>query len=655
MASATVGAGTSVGPHWWVGTVDRSNPLAPKFRPAAQGIWDWGAQGPGDPMLDAAALPTSTSTKTGPAVGGSPRYVFSWVRGDGAFGTQWWAQHLSFNGVSAFPRAFSASDAGIRQSFIPALASLRQQEHSAQMCLPAGGATAVAGANGRALELLAIFGPSAACVQGTASAGPSSTFGLTVLAGCNASGACEATHVGYSADAGGNLFVDRTNSTTFAMGVPKLLVQKAPLHVSGTGTLRLHVLLDYSVLEVIGDNGTHSAAITSRSYPVGSTSDGVRLWARGSRQHVDLKAWNLRGVQCGQTLNDLCGVGARGFGQSCAVCCGTHQHALRSAGCTSSDCNDFCSRVVASKTDDRRGALWPPTNASWHGNTGRNFVLQPTAPWEASCVCEPQVTWEPQTGRWRMWYRGGWGTGRVGVATSADGRVFHKDPRSPVYVGEQPHVFKDRTGQFWLHTNQGNAGRNTSIARSHDGVNWAAVEAGVSVEQPAGMSGGGNRVFWQEPTGERKWHMLQELGMFGRTYQIFLYSSMNGLAWKLENGGKPVRGLQPVPGAPVSGPAFASIEGELRPRGPDGRYSLWFHATNGTGLTPSDIFHAYSSDLVTWSEVEMVVRHTGTDDEFDQAADPHPAVGDGKALLFFDGENNPASQCHIMAVHGSQL
>ena len=49
------------------------------------------------------------------------------------------------------------------------------------------------------------------------------------------------------------------------MGVPKLLVQKAPLHVSGTGTLRLHVLLDYSVLEVIGDNGTHSAAITSRS------------------------------------------------------------------------------------------------------------------------------------------------------------------------------------------------------------------------------------------------------------------------------------------------------------------------------------------------------------------------------------------------------
>ena len=141
--------------------------------------------------------------------------------------------------------------------------------------------------------------------------------------------------------------------------------------------------------------------------------------------------------------------------------------------------------------------------------------------------------------------------------------------------------------------------------------------------------------------------------MFGNIYQIFLYSSPDGLAWKLENDGNPVQGLQPAPGSPVSGPAFASVEGVLQPRGPDGRYSLWYHATNGTGLTPSDIFHAYSDDLIHWSDIEIVVRHTGTDDEFDQAADPHPVVGGkggGEAFLYFDGENNPKSQCHVMAV-----
>lgn len=263
-------------------------------------------------------------------------------------------------------------------------------------------------------------------------------------------------------------------------------------------------------------------------------------------------------------------------------------------------------------------------------------------------MCEPQVVWEPAFSQFRMWYRGGWGTPVVGVATSTDGKSFRKDPRSPVFSGAQPHVFKVPGGQYWLHANQGPSGRNTTIATSTDGYNWTAATDGVSFEQPDGVSGGGNRVFWKASSGE--WFCLQELGMFGSTYQIFLYTSQDGLAWKLENSGKPVHGLQPAPGAPVSGPSFASIDGELRPRGPDGRYSLWYHATNGTGFTPSDIYHAYSDDLVSWTGIELVLRHTGTDDEFDQAADPHPVIGNDRAFLFFDGENNPKSQCHIMSV-----
>ena len=51
-----------------------------------------------------------------------------------------------------------------------------------------------------------------------------------------------------------------------------------------------------------------------------------------------------------------------------------------------------------------------------------------------------------------------------------------------------------------------------------------------------------------------------------------------------------------------------------------------------------------------WTDLELVVSHTGSGDEFDQAADPHPVVVGRRAWMFFDGEKNPAAQCHVMAV-----
>merc|ERR1712216_121440 len=92
MASATVCTGTSVAPHYWVGVVDHSG-KDPRFVVKSEGIWDYGAQGEGNPAFDARALPTYTSTKTGPAdeKNGGRRLVFSWIRSDGNWGTEWWA------------------------------------------------------------------------------------------------------------------------------------------------------------------------------------------------------------------------------------------------------------------------------------------------------------------------------------------------------------------------------------------------------------------------------------------------------------------------------------------------------------------------------------------------------------------------------------
>ena len=92
------------------------------------------------------------------------------------------------------------------------------------------------------------------------------------------------------------------------------------------------------------------------------------------------------------------------------------------------------------------------------------------------------MVWEPAQNKFTMWYRGGWGGSHIGVASSTDGKVFLKDARGPVYDGQQPHVFKVPGGLYWLQTNQGIAGRNTSIARLHDGNTWVEVKSGVSFD-----------------------------------------------------------------------------------------------------------------------------------------------------------------------------
>ncbi len=60
----------------------------------------------------------------------------------------------------------------------------------------------------------------------------------------------------------------------------------------------------------------------------------------------------------------------------------------------------------------------------------------------------------------------------------------------------------------------------------------------------------GNRVVWTEGGGgsSLRWLMLQEVmcaeGGAGGPWQIFLYSSVNGIHWQLQNGGAPLKSLQ---------------------------------------------------------------------------------------------------------------
>jgi len=78
----------------------------------------------------------------------------------------------------------------------------------------------------------------------------------------------------------------------------------------------------------------------------------------------------------------------------------------------------------------------------------------------------------------------------------------------------------------------------------------------VSVPLPACGSLFGNRVVWTEDVSSSssssssatQWFMLQEImcspGASGGPWQIFLFTSSNGLQWRLLNDGAPLQSLQ---------------------------------------------------------------------------------------------------------------
>ena len=335
---------------------------------------------------------------------------------------------------------------------------------------------------------------------------------------------------------------------------------------------------------------------------------------------------------------------------------------------------DFLDDVVGWRLYEmtRSKSAFPPTGAAWtrvKGEAGA-AVLTPSLPWEGvaaghPCVVEPQAFWHPPEQKWLMYYRGGWDVGGIGLAHSTDGRAWTKRTR-PVfgangsgYAGSamQPWVVAaDGSGTPWrLFTSTWHLGpkqktSTTNIASSTDGIVWA-IEPKAHVPLPTGANAKlfGNRAVWRE---SQKWLMLQEVGI-PAAWAIYLYTSDDGLVWNVSNGGKPLHALQRHEGGMYGGPSIASVDGVATPKGPDGKYHVWYHAASAAGNLPTDVYHASAASLDGPWEVSPagpVLHHEGSGFEYDQVADPSPTVRTGKgAMLFYDGDDNVKGQCSIGA------
>ena len=143
---------------------------------------------------------------------------------------------------------------------------------------------------------------------------------------------------------------------------------------------------------------------------------------------------------------------------------------------------------------------YPPTDPDAWSRSPSNPVLKPTQPWEGACVCENVATFS--NGSWKMWYRGGWGTTGVGLATSSDGINWTKFPGNPVYGMGGSGMGKDDGGQpwiiqvnstFYLYTTNNQVPR-VNVATSTDGISWVTRPSQIAL--PSGCNLWGNRVVW---------------------------------------------------------------------------------------------------------------------------------------------------------------
>ena len=135
-------------------------------------------------------------------------------------------------------------------------------------------------ARGTAYELTATFAP-----------GSASTFGIAVRTGNG-----QQTRIGYDRSSG-ELFVDRTKSGDVGFSSDFPGVQRAPMALGASGQVTLRVLVDWSSVEVFGQDG--SVVITDQIFP-GAGSDGLEAFATdGSAVLKSVEVTPLRSAWAG--------------------------------------------------------------------------------------------------------------------------------------------------------------------------------------------------------------------------------------------------------------------------------------------------------------------------------------------------------------------
>jgi len=202
------------------------------------------------------------------------RILFGWVLEGRSAAAQWAS---GWSGVFSLPRVLSLrEDNKLRMEPVPELKVLRGKHHQFNnLHITDASSSLPIDVWGDCLEIIAEFVP-----------GDAKEFGFKVR--CTPDGT-EQTLIFYSYESR-SLNVDRERSS-LSPEVDRY-EQGGPLELTAGTTLKLHIFLDKSVVEVFA-NG--QVCLTSRIYPSRTNSLGIGLFARGGS--VELKSmdiWEMR-------------------------------------------------------------------------------------------------------------------------------------------------------------------------------------------------------------------------------------------------------------------------------------------------------------------------------------------------------------------------
>ncbi len=263
-------------------------------------------------------------------------------------------------------------------------------------------------------------------------------------------------------------------------------------------------------------------------------------------------------------------------------------------------------------------------------------------PWDSVPIGTPAVIQE--AGSYKMWYVAyeGKNVGRIGLATSADGAIWVKDPANPVLSpGEAGAwdagglgaicVLSDGSGykMWYAGTNAGNT--RIGYAASADGVAWTkyagnpVVSLGsetwnnANLGEPWVLQDGGVYKMWlvtlgAPPGGKPEPH-------------IALLTSTDGIAWTW------------APGNPVLSITWED-KGLWRPCVlKDGTYQMWYSA--GASAYGECIGYATSADGITWNKHSVPVLRNGGEKTWDEKAamDPSVLAAGGLYHMWYDNGN----------------
>jgi predicted GH43/DUF377 family glycosyl hydrolase len=286
---------------------------------------------------------------------------------------------------------------------------------------------------------------------------------------------------------------------------------------------------------------------------------------------------------------------------------------------------------------------WPHTGDSWV-RSGSNPLLSPAVAWEETAVYEPTVLYRG-VGDWVMLYSGGWSNPGIGLATSANGTSWTKYASNPVLGQGGSGVagiavrqsFTKVGSTYYCYYADANPNANLKVATSSDLITWTVQGTALASNVVGWCTGWANSAVWKEGS---NWYMLVE-GRSGSIWEMAYATSADGLSWTLGNSGNQLTTLQVASGGMYGGPALFQV-GTL--------YHLWYHAAPGSGSLPTNIYHATSTDRITWTKTtpSPVLTHTGSGFEVDQVADPSMVVVGGSSYLFYDGDDNASSAAHVL-------